>query len=89
MAASLPSAAALVAYLGEAVVDGGGGLDGDTPIGTMEAGEVPVPTHARMPSATAYEVFLAKLKHPGAAEVRLRYQPPWSGVCPAPLPARP
>jgi hypothetical protein len=49
---------------------GYGDLTLDTPIGSMEAAEVPVPTHARMPGATPYEVLLAKLKHPNAGEVR-------------------
>jgi len=49
---------------------GYGDLAVDTPIGSMEAAEVPVPTHVRMPGATPYEVLLAKLKHPNAGEVR-------------------
>jgi len=73
---SLPSSANILNFLGETIIDANDGNNKsnndfliDTPIGTMEASEIPVPTIERMPGSTPYEIFLAKLKHPSASEV--------------------
>jgi len=62
--ASLPSATTMLDFLADAIADahGSDGLQDllDTPIGTMASSEVPVPTHARMSGATAYEVRPAR-----------------------------
>ncbi len=65
---ALPSAPELVDLLGESVALAyGAGRELDA-IGTMDAADMPLPTRARLPGASAYELFLARMKHPCAAE---------------------
>ena len=69
VAETLPSALRALDYLSQQLETHGElDLGYDAPA-SLQSSDVPYPTHDGMVGATAYEVLLAKLKHPSAAEV--------------------
>ena len=65
----LPSALRALDYLSHQLeVHGELDVGYDAPA-SMQSSDIPYPTHDGMPGASAYDVLLAKLKHPSAAEI--------------------